>query len=77
MTNTFDYTNLKSYMIDKGINERFLSIKTGIPESKLLNVLNGQAKFTSKDVQAIIGLFSKLFDDFTPEVSDTLLFQTV
>ena len=61
MTNTLDRTNLKNYMLDKGINERFLSVMTGISERSLRSKINGQTQFSTKDVQLITQLFRALF----------------
>ena len=73
MTNTLDRTNLKNYMLDKGINERFLSVMTGISERGLRRKINGQAQFTTNDVKKLATLFHSLFGDDS-DLLDSLFF---
>ena len=81
MANTqfeFDFTNFRNYMTEKGINERFISVMTGIPEKSLKRKLEGKSDFSMKEMKQILHLFRALFEgNNSPDLADKLFFQVV
>ncbi len=74
----FDFTNFRNYMTEKGINERFISLMTGIPEESLKSNLNGETDFSLEDMRQILRLFRALFEgNQAPDLADRLFWQAV
>lgn len=74
----FDFTNFRNYMTEKGINERFISLMTGIPEESLRSRLSGETDFSMEEMRQILRLFRALFEgNQSPDLADKLFFQAV
>ena len=71
----FIFTNFEKYMQEKGINERFISIMTGISEKHIRNVLSGKSDFRFGEVQIILKLFRALFGNESDDLCSKLFLQ--
>lgn len=75
---TLDFSNFRNYMTEKGINERFISVMTGISEKSLKRKLKGETEFNIKEIHLILHLFRALFEgNNAPDLADRLFYQAV
>lgn len=49
---------IKSYLVDRGISQAYVSEKSGIPPAKLNLALNGKRRLTFEEYEVLCGVLS-------------------